>query len=236
VKQVLDGAYRVVAPSHFLLDAIRRIQPKVAERAVQIPNGIDTELYRPGDKERIILATGRLLSFKGFEKLVAAVSQQDTGFELHIAGDGPLRSELTRMAAESRTSVVLHGWLDNRSEEYRTLLSRAAIYALPSQRENASVALLEALSSGCAVITSNVSGCPETVGDAGLLVDPHNVDSIRRAIERLCSDQLLREQLQSKARLRAIELFGWERIVESYEHIFKLAVQENSMHYGRGGR
>jgi glycosyltransferase involved in cell wall biosynthesis len=63
---------------------------------------------------------------------------------------------------------------------------------------------------GTPVIVSNVSSLPEIVGDAGLLVDPTNVDELTVAMWRLLSDEVLRQELIAKGYKRAA-CFSWER-------------------------
>lgn len=218
LRRVGGDASRITVMSDYLARLIREnIAAFSPDHVLKIPNGIDSRLFHPGEKKKIILSTGRLLRRKGFQHLIRAVSDEDIGYEVHICGDGPMLDELRAAAESSRTSVVLHGWLENHSDIYRELLSSAAIYVLASERENSSIALLEAMSSGCAMISSNTSGCPETLGDAGVLVRPSNSEDLRNAISSLAGDDELRGSLQRRALERVRNTFDWERIVDSYE-------------------
>jgi glycosyltransferase involved in cell wall biosynthesis len=207
----------------------RLIRENVADyppqHVIKIPNGIDSRTFQAGEKKKIILSTGRLLRRKGFQHLIRAVSNEDIGYEVHICGDGPMLDELRAAAESSRTKVVLHGWVDNQSEFYRDLLSSAAIYVLASERENSSIALLEGMSSGCATISSNTSGCPETLGDAGVLVQPSSSEDLKNAILSITGNDELRRSLQQRAVERVRSTFDWERIVDSYEHELFLAAE-----------
>ena len=108
---------------------------------------------------------------------------------------------------------------DNKSPKYNRLLGEASIYCLPSLRENASIALLEAMSAGCAVITTNTTGCPETIGDTGILVKPGKIKDIREKIINLINTPQLQKTMGKKARERVIDKFSWKYINNSYEKL-----------------
>jgi glycosyltransferase involved in cell wall biosynthesis len=213
LKDVCSKAKRIISPSRYLAGLIEK---EIGCTAEIIPNGIYPDKFTPKEKRRVILSTGRLLPRKGFQHLIKAVSDDDIGYELHIAGDGPMKDELTRLAGKSKTKVILHGWLDNNGSRYKELLEHASIYVLASEKENASVALLEAMSAGCAVITTDISGCPETVGDTGFLVKPRDPSGIREKLRLLIGDDKLMKKAQAKARERIEKEFDWERICRDY--------------------
>lgn len=217
LRAVSFNAKTITAPSNYLLELIlKNISSKLAEKTVVIPNGIDTTKFTPQPKKNYIFSSGRLLRRKGFQYLIQAVSDEDLGWEVHIAGDGPMMGELQTLAAKSKTKVVLHGWLNNNSQEYKDLLEQAAVYVLASEKENASVALLEAMSVGCAVITTNISGCPETVEDTGILVDPCSASKIHDALLLLTQNEQKRTELQRKVLERLTTMYKWPLIVKKY--------------------
>jgi glycosyltransferase involved in cell wall biosynthesis len=217
-KVILDNAKTVISPSHFLKSKILEVYKEYSkEKIVIIPNGIDTTKFIPQEKKPYIFSSGRLFLNKGFQYLIQAVSEEDLGWEVHIAGNGPLRAELEEMAKRSKTKIVLHGWLDNNGKEYKDLLEQASIYVLASEKENASIALLEAMSAGCAVITTNISGCPETVGDFGVLVEVKNSLQIRSALEDFIINPNKLETLQKGMLLRVVSQFGWPNVMSEYK-------------------
>jgi alpha-1,3-rhamnosyl/mannosyltransferase len=95
------------------------------------------------------------------------------------------------------------------SELYR----RCAIFCYPSLAEGFGLPVLEAMTSGAAVVTSNCSSLPEVGGDAVEYVDPHNTDNITATLERLLADPERRAELSARARARAAE-FSWARTAE----------------------
>jgi glycosyltransferase involved in cell wall biosynthesis len=93
------------------------------------------------------------------------------------------------------------------------LYSGALAFVYPSLYEGFGLPPLEAMACGTPVLTSNVTSLPEVVGDAGLLVDPYNVDAIGHGIRHLVEDSALREELKRKGLERAKQ-FTWERTAE----------------------
>src|SRR5258708_28755995 len=77
------------------------------------------------------------------------------------------------------------------------------IFPFPSFAYCLAIPPLEAMACGAPVITSNTSSLPEVVGDAALLVDPHDVKELGHAITRLLEDEQLREELRQKGYQRA---------------------------------
>lgn len=220
IRSIVSESLYIVAPSKYLQSLIVKVNPTLVEKVIQIPSGIDTDFYTPGEKKNIILSTGRLLPRKGFQYLIEAVADEHLPFELHICGDGPMMNELKAMAKDSKTLIVFHGWIDNKSDAYRKLLSEATIYSLVSAKENASTSLMEALSAGCAVITSDISGCPETVGDAGICVPPAETSILKASIKKLIENPVYREKLMLAGRARAISEFSWPSIAQAYIDLF----------------
>lgn len=96
------------------------------------------------------------------------------------------------------------------TEDLPSLYKHALCYVLPSLYEGFGLPVLEAMKYGCPVITSNVSSLPEAGGDAALYVDPENVENIAEKIEKVVSDEKLRESMKKKG-FAHIKKFSWEK-------------------------
>jgi glycosyltransferase involved in cell wall biosynthesis len=107
--------------------------------------------------------------------------------------------------------VHLTGWVAD--EFLPALYSGALAFVYPSLYEGFGLPPLEAMACGTPVLASNVTAMPEVVGDAGLLVDPYDVEAIAHGIRRLVEDTALREELRKKGLERA-KRFTWERTAE----------------------
>jgi len=102
------------------------------------------------------------------------------------------------------------------------LYRRAIAVLLPSLYEGFGLPVVEAMSFGTPAVASNVSSLPEVVGDAGLLVDPVQVEAIARAIVTSCGDERLWMQLSRKATQRA-RLFSWQEAARQTLAVYQQA-------------
>lgn len=215
-RRVVASASAITFPSAFLRDLFLKSACRHPQLVV-IPNGIYVDQYPPSTHENIILFVGRLVPRKGGQFLLEClVDVELRGWEVHIVGDGPMRPEVERLAAQMKTRTVVHGWLDHDSEEFRRLRRTASIFAFPTLMENFSMVLLEAMASGMAIVTTRVGGNPEVVGDAAALVEPGDWRSLREAIARLVRDREARRALGEAARRRAQQNFSWPGIAARY--------------------
>jgi glycosyltransferase involved in cell wall biosynthesis len=78
---------------------------------------------------------------------------------------------------------------------------------------------------GLPVVVADVASLPEVVGDAGLLIDPHDVDELTVAMWRLLNDGELRQEMRVKGLTQA-RRFSWERAAQETMAIYKLAVEQ----------
>jgi colanic acid/amylovoran biosynthesis glycosyltransferase len=168
--------------------------------------------FQPEGREpRLIASVGRLDPIKGFDVLLPALQalvQGGVDFHCELIGEGEQRAELEA----ARERLDLEGRLAlpgaRPQEQVRSLLGRAAIFVMPSVRtpsgnqDGIPVALMEAMASGCAVVSTAVSGIPELVrdGETGLLVPPGDPQALADALTRLLLDPALRLRLATAAR------------------------------------
>lgn len=104
------------------------------------------------------------------------------------------------------------------------LYAGAAAFCYPSRYEGFGLPALEAMASGIAVITSNRTSLPEVVGDAGIMVDPDDVDAMREHLRQLLEDRACADALGHLGLLRA-RTFGWDRCAREtfsvYQHVMQ---------------
>lgn len=103
----------------------------------------------------------------------------------------------------------------------------ADVLVAPSFHEGFGITLLEAMSCGTPVITSNVSAMPEVVGDAGILVDPKNSQAIADAVCRLQSDSIYYQDLREKG-LKRVQAFTWENVAEQVVGVYEKLLKHGS--------
>lgn len=104
-------------------------------------------------------------------------------------------------------------------EELIALYQMAACLVFPSLYEGFGLPVLEAMAAGCPVITSTTSSLPEVAGDAGLLVDPTNIEEIATTILRILQEEDLRAHLIQAGHLRASS-FSWEQTARLTREVY----------------
>lgn len=202
----------------------RKVNPIV--RAEYIPNGVDLGKFTPqgrridlGLTRPIVLSVGALEAGKRIDLVIKAVAKLGNS-SLCVVGDGALRKELEKLGKEllgERFKIIKVGF-EKMPLVYRScdvFVSATAPYY------SFEMVLLEALASGLPVVVNDDPIRKEIVGNAGILVDPTDIDSYAQAIQRA-----LNIDWEGKPRKQA-EKFSWEKVVEKYERIFKELVGES---------
>ena len=137
-----------------------------------------------------------------------------SGVELMIVGhvrkDIPgFESTLRDMRRRNKgIKITLAGYLSD--SEILSLYEEADVFVYPSLYEGFGLPVLEAMACGCPVIASNVSSLPEVVGEAGMLVDPYDVDALAQAISTVLQDDGLKREMSRKGIAQA-QKFSWEK-------------------------
>lgn len=216
LRKLEDSALAVTISRHNVDWFNRHVSPLAHRKLEVVHCGVDLQHipWRPDGRDgRQILAVGRLQPIKGFDTLVEAlalVQQEGVDFHCKVIGDGPLQAELQALV-ESRGLRDQVEFLGAQPQEtVRALLEQAAIFALPSQvaadggSDGIPVALMEAMASGCTVVSCQTSGIPELISDRenGLLVRERDPAALAGALHRLLADPGLRRRLAFSARQR----------------------------------
>ena len=110
------------------------------------------------------------------------------------------------------------------SEHLVYLYNAARLLVHPSFYEGFGLPPLEAMTCGTPVVVSNVSALPEVVGDAAILVDPHDVDGLTVAMWRVLTDEDLRANLIAKGLKRAGK-FSWERAAQETLDVYPRVIE-----------
>ncbi|MFO0559799.1 MAG: glycosyltransferase family 4 protein [Polyangiales bacterium] len=159
----------------------------------------------------MVLSVARLAE----EKALAALALAAHEFKSHapvrfvLAGDGPERGELERLA---RGRVTFTGAVDEQRRD--ELLAAADVFALPSKRDGAPTAIVEALSYGLPVVTTRVGGIPWLADDAALYVAPERPVELAHTIKSLVDSQDKRAMLSARSRERHRALPTWDSLAD----------------------
>jgi glycosyltransferase involved in cell wall biosynthesis len=109
------------------------------------------------------------------------------------------------------------GFIDEAEKPF--LIKGAQVFVYPSLYEGFGIPVLEALSCGTPTLTSNISAMPEVAGDAAVLVDPKNLDDIRRGLQLLMTDASLRATLAQRSVKRA-GMFDWRKTASQTRDVY----------------
>jgi glycosyltransferase involved in cell wall biosynthesis len=225
VPRSVARADRVLADSQATRDDLIEYMGVPPEKVQVLYSGVDGRFRpteEPGERERLkeryglpgdrpyVLSVGTVQPRKNYVRLIRAfASLERTSHELVIAGGhGWLYQEVLAEAEERKDRVRMLGFVDD--ADLPALYRGAALFAFPSLYEGFGLPVLEAMACGVPVVCSNTSSVPEVAGDAALLIDPHDEESLAQALERLLSDEGLREQMVKQGFERAGQ-FTWER-------------------------
>ena len=176
---VVRRAAAVVAVSDFLRRELEAKVPEARGKTAVVDCGVDLERFRvepaPDGPPRF-LCVGSLTERKNVVRLAEAFERLGKG-ALTFVGDGPLRS-----GVEGRPGVTVTGLVPH--DEIPSWLARSHVLCQPSLIEPFGLALLEAMAAGRSVVATRIGGPPEFVSpEAGVLVDPTNVDDLTRGLE-----------------------------------------------------
>ncbi|MFH0903429.1 MAG: glycosyltransferase family 4 protein [Pseudomonadota bacterium] len=159
---------------------------------------------------------GRLVPIKGVHVLLEAMTQLGTSSAVvAVAGDGPERPVLARLAARPTLSTVFLGEL--RGAQKEAFLAAVDLLVVPStnlaggRTEGMPAVVLEALAAGVPLIASAVGGIAEVTANAAILVPPGDPQALALAIRRLLDDDLARAAMALAGRVAATA-FDWERV------------------------
>ena len=233
-----DGSARnaavVVTSSAYSKERIVTLLGIPAERVEAVHLGIDharfTTVSHAGDErelagldlpERFALYPANLWPHKNHERLLDALGllpDRELGLVLTGQGYGRLDGLLRRARVLGIASRVGHlGHVA--AEILPALYRRATALVFPSLYEGFGAPPLEAMACGCPVAASNRTSIPEVVGQAALLFDPHSVESIAEALDRVTSDEELRGRLRA-AGLERARAFTWHASAERHAKIY----------------
>lgn len=225
---VMRRARQVICVSQGARDTLHREHDVPLDRITHIPNGVDPGRLLPGDRgvvcctlgidprRPIVVAVGRLDRSKGFDLLLRALGSLDRPVSAVILGDGPLRGELQRLAAQRSLDVILPGHRPDAVE----IMGAADLFALPSLSEQHPVALLEAMGLGLPLVAANVGDVAETVGEGGAVVPPGDAVALADALRRLLDDQELGAKMGVIARQRVAAHYSAERMAEAHARVY----------------
>jgi glycosyltransferase involved in cell wall biosynthesis len=221
---ILRSAARVIVLTEGYAAFVARRYGVAPDRIAIVPNGVGSEFFH-SPSEHIshdgpfrLLFVGRLAPQKNVGRLLRAITATTSPVELAIVGDGEDRALLENLVADlhlgnvrmigPRSGADLVSW-------YRW----ADAFVSPSDKEGMPLVILEAMAAGLPVISTDVPGSSETVGDDGLL-SPVDPVALGRTIDRLVGDPELAAELARRAYERARRHL-WPALLSDLEDVYR---------------
>jgi glycosyltransferase involved in cell wall biosynthesis len=231
LPDILRRAAAIIAVSRFTAAELTTWLPEVADRITVIPNGGHARPsgrdhgLPPGPPYALMLGTleprkNPALALDAFRVL----RRRGVDLRLVLAGGGSHAVDVTAMLHDrglGPSDVIRTGYVDDAAVS--ALLGHARLLVFPSLYEGFGMPLLEAMRAGVPVVAARAGATPETLGDAGVLVDPGDVDGFADAMERVASDETLRAQLIAAGRVQARK-FSWSRAATACLDLYRSVV------------
>lgn len=242
IRQTAKSAAHIITPSEYSRQDLIKTYRLPPEKIAMIPHAA-SDLFKPvTDTEEInrirqkynlngdfILGVGSIQPRKNLIRLIEAYSilvKKGTDIPpLVLVGKKAWLFEETVKATDVHgveDRVIFTGFVPD--EDLPALYSTAKCFVYPSYFEGFGLPPLEAMQCGTPVIAGDRTSLPEVVGDAGLLVDPFDVNAIASALQRIISDDKLREDLRRKGLERASK-FSWTEAARQTIDVFEIVMQ-----------
>ena len=227
----------VIAVSKDVADSIKKnIHPRIP--VYEILNSVNTDFFQRDaeegirlkrqlniPEEAIVVGTIAVFRFqkrlKEWMEVFAAVTEKYPNLYGIIAGDGPLKEELVqhRKNLGLEEKLIMPGL----QTEVKRWFNVMDIFMMTSEFEGLPVALLEAMSMECAVVTTDAGGIKEVIRhqENGLMVSVESWKQLDGELEKLLTSASFRMTLGQSARLRARQAFGMERMVRELEELYE---------------
>ncbi|HSX42281.1 MAG TPA: glycosyltransferase family 1 protein [Candidatus Saccharimonadales bacterium] len=178
--------------------------------------------------EKYLLFVSRWERYKGLPVLLEAyqnVVAKMPELGLVILGKpDKTHPEITKLVGQAQAAnpkIITPGFVSD--DDLAAIYSAASVYVHPSWYEGFGIMILEAFAAGAPVVTSNTSSLPEVVGDAGLLVDPRNVDELVAAITTMLTDPAQAAAFRKKG-FERVKQFSWEKMAEQTLAVYNEAL------------
>lgn len=220
----------VISSTRYLIGVAARTYPAADYRFVVIAGGIHQVEGVPlqgkrGQRQQCrMLTIGRLVEIKGIQDVLQALAVLKArgavaGLEFRIVGDGPYRNQLEKLAREYGVAgqVVFLGYVDDvkKNEE----LAQADFLITTPRFDNAPYVLLEAMTYGLPIITTDVGGIAEVVdGSIGLLVNKNNVDEIAGAIVEMVEN---RDRFKREIIIEKSGKYNWDHVTHGHLELYQ---------------
>ena len=238
IPRYAERAEKIIAVSDTTRDGVIEYLGQEPEKIDTVRLGVGESFFDPVPRERLeetrrrhglpdrfFFYVGQIYPPKNFGRLVRAFARVGPELDLSLVVAGQHTSQcedeialIDELGVSER--VVWTGWVDH--GELPAFYRLAEALVMPSLYEACPSPPLEAMASGCPVVTADRYGTKEVAGDAALLVDPESVRSIAEGMRRVATDGELRASLSAAGRSRARQ-YSWRRCAEETLRVIESA-------------
>jgi glycogen(starch) synthase len=197
--------------------------------SVVIGNPYDDEVFKDflsGDRTKDLIYVGRLVSDKGVDFLIDALSilrESGTQTQLTIVGDGPDRAKLEKQISDLRLEPWVEFKGNQSGAQLAEILNQHRILMVPSRwPEPFGIVALEAIACGCVVVGSDQGGLPEAIGPCGITFPNNDARALANSLTQLISDPAQRDLLQRSAGSH-LARFARRHVANAYLEFIKSA-------------
>jgi glycosyltransferase involved in cell wall biosynthesis len=204
---------------------------KFGKTVSSIPNGISKpKVVEPNEitqkwgleKDGYIFFIARLSQEKGAHHLIKAFRNLDTDKKLVISGEGlhsdKYESELRELASGD-DRIIFTGFVTGSTID--ELFGNCYLYCQPSEIEGLSIAMLEAMSYGCCVLSSDIPENLELIEGVGHKFESKNIESLTNELEKLLKNHDLVTDAGEKAQHRALNEYSWDQVAKLTEKLYR---------------
>lgn len=230
-KMIIKGVSHLTATSTITAGLMAKIAEIDLKKISVISMGVDSKLFKPSLELKehlekpIILFVGVLTKHKGVDYLIKSMSEIVKVFSkasLLIVGQGIEESNLKKMTVDLHLEKNINfiGGIENSELPY--YYNQADVFVLASLREGLPVVLMEAMSSGCPIVATNIAGNPDMIknGQNGFLIRTKSPEAIANAVLKILSDCNLRDRFIKEARLTIEKKYDWDIITSRFKEVF----------------
>lgn len=197
---------------------LKILSKKIGKKVIYIPNGVDIYKFKPQKKRNknffTILNIGRLVKQKNQQLLIKAVglSRFKKNIKLQIIGSGPLKKDLLRIAEQKGVILEIIDHIDYGKMPFHYI--NAELFCLPSLEEGSPKVLIEALSSGCICVVSDIPQHREIISDKinGFLC-AQNVGKFTKLIDMILENPYRVQKMRKKARQIVAEKYNIHKLI-----------------------
>lgn len=225
-KPSVKQAFKIITVSEYSKKSILEWANIPENNIVVVGSGISPYFSKEGARYQpgypYLLHTGNTKAHKNTVRMIEAFATAKI--------DTALRLILTGTPTQEHNSLIAKYKLDNRvifsgplsNEKLAEYYRGAHAFLFPSLLEGFGLPVIEAMTSGIPTLTSNITSLPEVAGDAAILVDPYQIESIAEGIEKITTDTDLRNNLVSKG-FERVKLFSWNKTADKVQQVLNSA-------------